>query len=127
MLAISIETICRDLSPILKLVGEVLAMFKLALPLILITTTMIDMGKVLISSKPKDLMKCISNNFKRLIIFIAVLFVPTICMLTFGFVDEFVDIKNKTGIDFDVCYKCMFDSASSECEVAVKIAEQQDE
>ena len=119
----SINTFCLEISPILKMIGDLLGIFKLALPLILIALCIIDIGKAVISSKTDDIKKNIKACVKKLIVCVAIFFVPTICMVVFGFVNSFKEIKENSGVDFDICYSCMFNSSNEECKKAVEIAE----
>ena len=118
-----VNTLCRDLSPILKMVGDLINIFKLLIPLILITLCIIDLGKSVISKEPIDIKKNVKGGVKKLCYSVLVFFVPTICMLVFGFVSEFREIKTNSGIDFDTCYDCMFRPSSKNCKNAVEIAE----
>lgn len=123
MLVLSINTFCQDLSPALKLVGDFLNIFKISLPLILIALCILDIGKGIISSKSDDVKKHIKNGLKKLAVCVVVFFVPIICMVVFGFIGGFKDIMKNSGVDYQICYDCMFNPSSEGCRDAVEIAE----
>lgn len=127
MLIAEINTFCQSLSPLLQLVGQVLNIFKICLPIILIVLGIFDIGKAVISSKSEDVKKNMKSFLKKIVACIVVFFVPTICMVVFGFVGGFSDIKNNSGIDYDVCYSCMFNPTNDECDSAVEIARAENE
>lgn len=118
----SVSTLCRDLSPAIQLIGQMLNIFKICLPLILICMGVFDIAKAVISSKSEDVKKNIKLFFQKIAICIIVFFIPTIFMVMFGFVGGFNDIKNESGIDYDVCYDCMFNPSSEGCRDAVQVA-----
>lgn len=123
MAILGINTLCQDLSPVLRFMGQILNIFKLFLPLILISLGIIDIGRAVISSKTEDIKKNLKKFGKKIIACVVVFFIPMICMVIFGFVSGFNDIKENSGIDFEVCYNCMFDPNNSKCTDAYKIAE----
>lgn len=120
MSILAIHTVCHDLSPYLQLIGQALNVFKILLPLILVILGVFDIGKAVISSKSDDVKKHMKNFVKKIIACVVVFFIPTICMVIFGFVGSFNDIKNDSGIDFDVCYDCMFKPSGKTCTNAIE-------
>ncbi len=123
MISLAVNNFCLELSPVLKMIGDALNIFKVTLPLVLIILCIFDIGKAVISSKSSDVKKNIVNCAKKLAVCVLVFFIPTICMIVFGFVDAFDEITKKSGLDFDVCYDCMFNSSGENCKSAVEIAE----
>lgn len=119
-----INTICRDASPILQIVGWVLMVFKIGIPLIIIALGLFDLGKAAVSSKPEDMKKSITSLVWRLVGGIAIFFVPTLIMLVFGMVSGFS--TQKDNIDWNVCYKCIVNPMHSDCTGAVSIANNAD-
>lgn len=123
MLIFSINKFCQELSPILQMVGQVINIFKISLPIILIILGILDIGKAVISSKSDDVKKNMKNFGKKIIACVCVFFLPLFCMIVFGFVGEFNEIKKYSGLDFDVCYDCMFNPSRDNCINAVEIAQ----
>lgn len=123
MSILSINTFCQDISPALQFVGQALTIFKVSLPLVLICMGIIDIAKAVLSSKSDEVKKNLKSFFQKIAICVGLFFVPTLCMVVFGFVGGFNDIKNKSGIDYDVCYDCVFNPSSKGCRKAVQIAD----
>ncbi len=123
MYIFTINTFCQEVSPILQLIGQGLNIFKIFLPLVLIVLGIFDIGKAVISSKSDDVKKNMKLFLRKIAISVLVFFVPVIGMIVFGFVGGFNDIKNNSGLDFDICYNCMFNPNNEECTDAVRIAE----
>lgn len=119
---LAVNTICQELSPILRMFGQILNVFKISLPMILIVLGIFDIGKSVISSKKGDVKKSLKNFTKRLVISVSIFFVPLLCMVIFNFVDNFKYAVNDSGIDFDVCYNCLFKPGKENCNSAVEIA-----
>ncbi len=122
MILLTIDTFCKDLSPILKMIGDVLAIFKLFIPLILITLCIFDIGAAVLSNKPAKVKEKIINCVKKLSFSILIFFVPLVCMVIFGFVDRFRSTIENSGIDYEVCYTCMFNPKDNICVAAVECA-----
>lgn len=122
MILLTIDTFCKDLSPILKMIGDVLTIFKLFIPLILITLCIFDIGAAVISNKPAKVKEKIINCVKKLAFSVLIFFIPLVCMVIFGFVDRFRLTIENSGIDYEVCYTCMFDPNDNVCVAAVECA-----
>ncbi len=122
MLILNINSFCRELSPILQLIGQVLTIFKVLLPLVLIVLGIFDIGKAVISSKTDDIKKYMKNFVKRVAVVVLIYFVPTLIMVVFGFVGNFNEITEYSGLDYDVCYDCLFKPNSYNCQDSVSLS-----
>lgn len=122
MVLSSISTFCRDLSPLLQIVGYLLLIFKVFLPLILIVVIFFDLIKAVFSNKPDETKKHLKNCAFKLALGVLVFFVPTICMIVMSFVGQYETLKNSSGLDYDVCYDCMFNPSSNNCSQATELA-----
>lgn len=120
---LSINTFCQELSPVLQLTGQGLNIFKIFLPIVLIVLGIFDIGKAIISSKSEDVKKNMKMFLRKIAVCVIVFFIPLIGMVIFGFVGGFSDIKDNSGVDFDICYSCMFNPGSEDCKEAVTVAE----
>ena len=118
----NINNFCTNLSPLLQIIGQILFIIKIGLPLLLIILGIFDICKAIISSKSDDIKKNLKNFFKKLIICVTLFFVPTICMIIFNFVGDFQEATKNTGLDYDICYDCMFKPSNDNCSDAVEIA-----
>lgn len=123
MTIMNINSFCREISPLLQLIGQALNIFKITLPLVLIILGIVDIGKAVISSKSDDVKKNLKNFFKKLAVSVLVFFVPTIVMVVFGFIRGFSNIIDNSGIDYSICYECMFNPSSEECTENVELSE----
>lgn len=119
MLLGKINTICTDLSPLLQIIGYLILILKILLPLILIVIITIDLTKTVISKKSEDTKNSLKNFALKLAICILIYFVPMISMILMSFVGQYGMIKAQSGLDYDVCYNCMFNPTSDICEIAV--------
>lgn len=107
---------CNDASEILKIVGWVLTIFKIAIPLIIIGLGLIDLGKAAISSKPEEIKKSATGLIWRFVGGIVIFFIPVIVMLVFGFVGGFNSITTDAEkSDWPVCYGCVTAPWGKDC------------
>lgn len=114
----NISAICYDAAPILKLVGWVLTVFKIAIPLIIIALGVVDLASAAISSKPEEMKKSVTSLVWRLVGGIAIFFIPAVVMLVFGFISDYRDAKQ--GVQtWSICYDCVISPWSYNCEYAV--------
>lgn len=94
---------CSGTAAIWKLVGNILNIFKIVIPLIIIIFGMIDLGKAVMSSKPEEVSKSAKSLLFRIIAGIVIFFVPTLIGFVFTIVDSFGDVSS----DYEVCSKCI--------------------
>lgn len=118
-----LNNFCGTLSPLLQLIGEFLVIFKISLPLILIILAIFDIAKAVISSKSDDVKKHLKGLLGKIAICVIVYFVPMIISLIFTFVSGFNEIVDESGMDYQVCYDCMFSPYSSTCQDSVSLNE----
>lgn len=123
MITGSINSICKNLSPLIQILGYFILIYKIFLPLILIVIISVDLTKVIVSNKSDELKKCLKNMVIKLALSILIFFVPMISMLIMSFIGQFEYIKNDSGIDYNICYDCMFNPTSSRCNEAIENAE----
>lgn len=104
---------CKDMSGVLKFVGIILWIFKIAIPVIIVVMGMIDLGKAVTASKDDEIKKAMKQLMVRLIAGVLIFFIPTIIMFVFRIITEFNDIEGQTG--FDVCEACILRPNSDKC------------
>ncbi len=112
----TISSFCKTLSPLLQLVGTALLIFKISLPLILIVIATFDLAKAVISSKNEDTKKYIKQLFKKLAIVVGIYFVPLLISILFKFIPSYNETIKNSGIDYDICYKCIQHPNAPECQ-----------
>lgn len=103
---------CSQTAEFWQLVGNLLLVFKIIIPVILIVLGIIMLGKAVISSDDKDMKKCFGSIFKKFIAAVFIFFLPTIITTFFGIVNGFDDLKN----DYNVCRKCISSPKSNFCQ-----------
>ncbi len=106
---------CAETWSIWKLIGDILTIFKIVIPVIIIIMGAIDLGKAVVSSKEDEIKKATGSLMRRFIAGIIIFFVPTIVNVVFGVIDNFNgDVKS----DFSVCSTCL--ASPSQCQSASK-------
>lgn len=118
---------CSSISPLLHSIGQIINIFKVSLPLILIVIGIFDIGKAVISSKSDDVRKNMTHFVYRILVCILIFFIPIICLTLFNFIGEFSAIRKNSGLDYEVCYNCLFNPNKEECTDAVEIAMAEEE
>ena len=98
---------CSDTKAIWKTVGNVLFVFKIVIPLLIIIFGMIDLGRAVVASKDDEVKKAIKQLAFRAIAGVIIFFVPTLV----GFVFTLVDGWSESG-DYDVCASCITNPGS---------------
>lgn len=72
------STVCGNLAPLLRLVGYVVTIFKIAIPLLLIVFGMLDVGKSVVASKPDEVTKNLKSFAMRCVGAVLIFFIPSI-------------------------------------------------
>ena len=94
---------CAGTANIWKLVGQVLLIFKIVIPLVLIIWGMKDLGTAVIGSKEDDIKKAITHLAMRAIAAVVIFFIPTIIGFIFSIVDGFSDVEG----EYEICKDCI--------------------
>lgn len=107
---------CQDSASIWQIVGWLLLIFKIVIPILLIILGMIDLGKAVVSSDDKAVNKAGNSLLHRLLMAIAIFFVPTLVGLIFRMVGDFGEVKNQ----YDLCAACITNPGGSTCKPCAK-------
>ena len=121
----ALGSFCTSLSPMLQIVGEFLLIFKIVIPIILIVICIFDVGRAIVSSKDKDNKGRLKNILFRVLACFLLFFLPAIMMIIFGLNSEYNEERENSGIDYNVCYDCLFNPYDDTCMDAIVIAEDQ--
>ena len=90
---------------IVNLVGIVVTIIQIAIPILLIILAMIDLGKMVITSKDEDRKKVQSLMMKRIISAIAVFFLIGLVKIVINLMN--VNENSETGHSVNSCLKLM--------------------
>ena len=96
---------CTGTANIWRLVGQVLFIFKIVIPLLLIIFGMIDLGKAVVGSKDDDVKKAISHLAFRAVAAVIIFFIPTLVGFIFSIVDGFDTAKTQE--NWSICRACI--------------------
>lgn len=121
----ALGSFCTSLSPMLQIVGEFLLIFKIVIPIILIVICIFDVGRAIVSSKDKDNKGRLKNIIFRVLACFLLFFLPAIMMIIFGLNSEYNEERENSGLDYNVCYDCLFNPYDDTCMDAIVIAEDQ--
>ena len=114
------KSFCVDSSSIWQYVGYLLMVLKIIIPLLIIILAMFDLGKAITSQDDSAISKAAGSVGKRIIMGIAIFFVPTIISFVFSLVTAAApQIKAA-----EPCQKCLLDPTSETCKIYTKLAEE---
>ena len=102
---------CSDFGSTLKLVSYSILIVRILVPLLLVVMSTFDLYKAVTGGKDDDLKKQMVILGKRVVIGIAVFFLPS-------FVNVVVNMLNKQPADYKTCLSCI--SNPSNCQVSEK-------
>lgn len=91
------NSFCADTASIWKLIGNILAIFKIVIPILVIIFGAIDFGKAVIASKDDEIKKAAKSLLMRVVAGIVIFFIPTIVAACFKLADGF------SATDYGVC------------------------
>ncbi len=92
---------CTKTASIWRLVGNILSIFKIVIPLLVIIFGMIDLGKAVIASKDDEIKKAAKQLLMRCIAGVVIFFIPTLVGFVFTLADGFSES------DYSVCETCV--------------------
>ncbi len=93
---------CTKTKSIWVLVGNILNIFRIVIPLLVIIFGMIDFGKAVVASKDDEIKKAAKSLGFRALAGVLIFFIPTIVGFCFTLADGF----NADG-DYSVCATCI--------------------
>ena len=112
------QNFCIRTSGIWQLVGYALFAIKIILPLVIIVLGVVELSKCVVSGKEDEIKKSFTVLLKKLILAIAIFFIPTITNLVFGLVKS----ANETMIYAEGCLSCVLRPLHDNCTSAVETA-----
>ena len=105
---------CTEMSGMLKLVGYVLWIFKVAIPIIIVIYGIIDLGKAVTASKDDEIKKAVKQLMVRLAAGVLIFFVPSLIMFVFKLISDYNNIM--TTSEFNVCETCILKPGDCETD-----------
>ena len=82
------DNITKDLQGILNVVGDIIQLFKIAVPILLIVLGMFDFFKAVSAGKEDDIKKAQGMFIKRVIYGVVIFLIITIVMLLMGIISD---------------------------------------
>ena len=101
---------------VFQVIGYILFILKILIPILIIVLGMIDFGKSAISSDDKAMQKSAMSLVKRIIIGIAIFFVPLLVKIIFNMIGQFSSEMKK---DYINCVNCLT-SPYKNCDTSYK-------
>lgn len=102
---------CAGTASIWQLVGNILTIFKIVIPILILIFGMIDLGKAVIASKDDEIKKAAKMLLIRILVGLVIFFIPTLVGFIFTIVGSFNDVK----ADYDICAACISSPKSNDC------------
>lgn len=100
---------CTQTKDILRFVGYILTLVKVAIPLLIIAFGIFDLGKAVTSGKDDETKKAAKTLMWRAIAGVAIFFIPNLILWLFGTISDYNDAygqDDKTR-NFDTCKTCI--------------------
>ena len=101
--AFELSTFCGEMKSILRIVGYVLFIFKIAIPLVIIAYGMFDFGKAVVAQKEDEIKTQTKRLIFRFVAGIVIFFIPHLVIWLFG---AFVDDYSSEAQSFKTCETC---------------------
>ena len=95
---------CTRLKEPLQFIGNIVLIFKIVIPIIIILFGMIDFFKAITGAKDEEIKKSARSLLMRALAGVIIFFIPTIVSAIFSLVSDFAKIEGS----FDACQKCVF-------------------
>ena len=105
----TVSDFCTQTKDLLRIIGIVLYIFKIAIPIVIIAFGMFDFGKAVVAEKEDEIKKQTKRLLYRVIAGIIIFFVPTIVDLIFK---TAVPEYESESSDFSVCSNCVLKPGS---------------
>lgn len=111
---------CVRTSAIWQFAGYGLFALKILVPLIIIAFGIIDFSKAVMSGDDKGIKSAAASLFRRLVVGIAIFFVPTIIHVVFGLIDDVTGNLDEV----ESCETCLLSPTSAACDAFIDEAEE---
>ena len=113
LLDTTLQGFCQNATDILKFVGYMILIFKIAIPIVIIVFGMMDFGKAVVSEKDEDIKKQAIKLGRRALAGLVIFFIPTLIKWLFG------TITGATNADLNLCSECILDVTGDTCQAQI--------
>ena len=103
---------CQQTADILKFVGWVVTLIKIAMPILIIVYGVLDFGKAVTGGEEKAIKESVTHLGIRVVAGLVIFFIPSIIIWLFSLVNAY----NQMNDDFTVCQTCLL--APWKCSVS---------
>lgn len=107
MLGFSIGEFCTQTKDILQFIGYILTIVKIAIPLLIISFGIFDLGKAVTSGKDDETKKAAKSLMWRAISGVFIFFIPSLVIWLFGTVNDYSEAWNADNQGFSTCQSCI--------------------
>ena len=111
-------TFCEDTAPIWRFVGYILFALKIIIPVVIIILGIMDFANAMIAKDEKAITNAAKSVGKRLILGIAIYFVPLLVSYIFSLIGDASPYIEK----IESCEVCLLNPRSDDCRKAVNKA-----
>lgn len=94
---------CSKTAEVWHLVGNILFVFKIVIPILLIIFGMMDLGKAVVGAKDDEIKKATKSLAMRAIAGVIIFLIPTLVGFIFSIVGGFSEVS----ADYEICAKCI--------------------
>ena len=105
--AFTIGGLCSEAKEILRFVGYILTIVKLAIPLLIIAFGIFDLGKAVTSGKDDETKKAAKTLMWRAIAGVFIFFIPSIVIWLFGTIASYNEAAKTDNNGFQTCSDCI--------------------
>ena len=107
---------CANTAVVFQFIGQIVTIFKIVIPVILIVLGIIAFGKAVIAADDKEIKTATNSFIKKFIAAVIIFFIPNIVSALFNMIGSFDDVEN----DYNVCVQCITNPKNSACTNAIK-------
>lgn len=104
---------CTETKEIWVFLGNLLNVFKIVIPILILAFGAIDFGKAVVASKDDEIKKALKSLLFRILAGAVIFFIPVIIKFAFSLVDSFSGDIEK---DYNVCVSCLTSPKSGSCK-----------
>lgn len=109
MIGFSLGEFCANTKEILRFIGYILTLVKVAIPLLIIAFGIFDLGKAVTSGKDDETKKAAKTLMWRAIAGVFIFFIPSLILWLFSTINSYNAAYGTGGSSFAVCQTCILE------------------